>query len=355
MEKLAKLLVSPDASVREVMARIDQNGQGIALVVDPDRHLLGTVTDGDVRRAVLSGIDLNISVQLLLERRPPLPYPSPLVASVDTPTADLLRLMNQYGLRHIPLVDGSRRVVDIALLGDLVKEYELPLRAVVMAGGYGTRLRPLTDEVPKPMLPIGGRPLLERIIEQLRGAGIHRVNLTTHYKADVIARHFGDGHEFGVEIRYVEESQPLGTAGALSLIEASEEPLLVVNGDILTSVDFRTMLAFHREQRADMTVGVWTHEWQVSYGVVHLEGVAVTGIAEKPMMRHFINAGIYLLNPDVCRYIPADQPYDMPALITHLISDGRRVVGFPVREYWMDIGQAADYQRAQDDVQAPQS
>jgi NDP-sugar pyrophosphorylase family protein len=264
-------------------------------------------------------------------------------------------MMNQYGLRHIPLVDGQHRVIDVALLGSLVKEYELPLRAVVMAGGYGTRLRPLTEEVPKPMLPIGGRPLLERIIEQLRQAGIHRVNLTTHYRADVITRHFGDGRDFGVEIRYVEESKPLGTAGALSLLEASEEPLLVINGDILTQMDFRMLLDFHREHHADMTVAVWPHEWQLPYGVVQLDGVTVTGISEKPRQRQFINAGIYLLNPDVCSYIPADRPYDMPSLISRLVAEGRRVVGFPVREYWMDIGKAEDYLKAQDDAKTPRA
>ena len=225
-----------------------------------------------------------------------------------------------------------------------------PLQAVVMAGGFGTRLSPLTDELPKSMLPVGDRPILEIIIEQLRQSGISRVNLATHYKKDIIARHFGDGQAFGVEIQYVEEDQPLGTAGALSLLAASDEPMLVINGDILTHVNFRNMLEFHREHQADMTVAVRHHEYQLPYGVVTTDGLKIKSISEKPMVRHLINAGIYLLHPSVRQYIPSGQRYDMPDLIEKLLEDGRRVVSFPIGEYWIDIGQAEDYQKARADV-----
>ena len=208
---------------------------------------------------------------------------------------------------------------------------------------------PLTEEVPKPMLPVGGRPLLELTIEQLRNAGIRRVNLATHYKGDVISRHFGDGRDFQMDIQYVEEQQPLGTAGALRLLDSSDEPLLVINGDILTRVDFRAMLDYHRENVADMTVAVKEHEARLPYGVVDIKGINIVGISEKPVLHHFINAGIYLLNPQCSHYIPVDQPYDMPDLIGKLIEEGRRVVSFPIHEYWVDIGQAEDYQRAQMD------
>jgi NDP-sugar pyrophosphorylase family protein len=243
-------------------------------------------------------------------------------------------------------------VVDVALLNDLVKEEELPLRAVVMAGGYGTRLRPITEELPKPMLPIGDRPLLELTLQQLRDAGIKRVNLATHYKRDIIANHFGDGHNFGVKIRYVEEDQPLGTAGALGLIETSEDPLLVINGDVVTRVDFHAMLDFHRHHRADMTVAVRQHEVQLPHGVVETDGLAITGISEKPILRHFMNAGIYLLNPEMCRFVPSGRRYDMTDLISRLIAEGCRVVSFPIREYWLDIGQVEDYQKALRDFES---
>ena len=343
--------VSPGWSVRRVMEQIDRNGQAIAVVVDEQRKLLDTVTDGDIRRAILGGIDLDLSIQNLIDHRPPPAHGGPVTAPEGTGMAELLGRMAELSIRHIPIVDSGGRVVDVAVLTEMIKETELPITAVVMAGGRGTRLRPLTENLPKPMLPVGDRPLLELIIEQLCEAGIRRVNLTTHYKKDVIARHFGDGQGFGVEIQYVEEGEPLGTAGALGLMAPTDKPMLVINGDILTRVDFRAMLDFHREHHADMTVAVRQHEFRVPYGVVESDGVLVTGISEKPVLRHFINAGIYLLDPGACRYIPTDQHYDMPDLITRLVEEHRRVVSFPVHEYWLDIGHVEDYQRAQSEAQ----
>jgi len=258
--------------------------------------------------------------------------------------------MNQRMVRQIPLIDENGRVVDVALLSDLTKEYQLPIEAVIMAGGAGTRLRPLTEEIPKPMLPVGDKPMMERVVEQLRAAGIQRLNVTTHYRAETITNHFGDGEDFGVEIRYIEERHPMGTAGAIKLVPPSDEPLLVINGDILTRVDFRAMLDFHREHQAAMTVAVRQHEFHFQYGLIETDEVEITGISEKPVVQHLINAGIYLLSPETCRSIPNSQSFDMPDLINQLISDGRRVVGFPIYEYWLDIGQFTDYQQAQADV-----
>ena len=347
MSNLTNLVIGPASSVREVMELIDRSGIGIALVLDESQHLLGTVTDGDIRRAILAGTDLNSSVgQLLLQRQDH----NPLTAPLDTSDTMLLHLMNESGVRQIPLVDEDNRVVDVTLLSDLVKEFELPIRAVVMAGGLGTRLRPLTDTLPKPMLPVGSRPLLELIVERLKQSGIRRLNVATHYKGEIIADHFKDGQDFGVEITYVKEDQPLGTVGALSLLEDSEDPLLVINGDILTHVDFREMLNFHREHNAELTIAVRQYEFNVPYGVVETDGVSVKGISEKPTVRQFINAGIYLLNPSVRRLVPVQQQYDMPDLIHRIISEGRQVVCFPVREYWLDIGIADHYIQAQSDV-----
>lgn len=348
--ELVKLVVSPKSSIREVMECIDRSGRGIALVLDDERHLMATVTDGDIRRAILSGMDLELEIGTLLERRAPAFDFGPLTALLGTPDPDLLHTMTETGVRHIPLVDQDGRVADVALLSELVKEYELPLRAVVMAGGYGTRLRPLTDDMPKPMLRVGSRPLLELIVEQLRQAGIRQVNVATHYKSEMIADHFRDGSDFGVDIRYVKEYQPLGTAGAISLIEESDEPLLVMNGDILTRVDFRSMLNFHREHNADLTVAVRQYEFSVPYGVIETDGSTVKSISEKPIVRHFINAGIYLLNPSVCRLVPNQQSYDIPDLINLLLKEGRPVVSFPIREYWLDIGKADHYNQAQADL-----
>jgi len=348
---LSGMFIAPNDSIRQAIVCIDRTKHKIALVVNNERLLLGTVTDGDVRRAILAGIDLDLSVQVLLERRAPASHPTPLTALMGTSRTDLLSIMNKYTLRHIPLVDKGGRVVDVALLSDLVKEDEIPLSAVVMAGGYGTRLRPITEDLPKPMLPIGDRPLLELILHQLRDAGIKHVSIATHYKRDIIANHFGDGHNFGISIRYVEEDQPLGTAGALSLLEPSNDPLLVINGDVVTRVDFHAMLDFHRHHKADMTVAVRQHEVRLPHGVVETDGTAITGVSEKPVIRHFMNAGIYLLNPDVCRFVPGGRPYDMTDLISQLIAEGCRVVSFPIREYWLDIGQTEDYQKALQDIE----
>ena len=347
--ELGQLLVAPDSSIREVMACIERNATGIALVADSEQRLIGTVTDGDIRRVVLAGMDLDLSVQALMERRAPVPYPTPLTAPVGTTNAELLRMMNEYTVRHIPLVDDTGRVVDMALLSDLVKEFQLPLTAVVMAGGYGIRLRPLTKDLPKPMLPVGSRPLLELIIEQLRQAGIQRINVTTHHRAEKIIKHFGDGKAFGVEIKYVTEARPLGTAGALGLMEASNEPLLVINGDVLTRVDFRAMLDYHREHGADLTVAVRRYDWQMPYGVIECEGPRVRQVREKPLFGFLVNAGIYLLEPSVHHYIPKGR-FDMTDLIKRLLKDERPVVSFPIIEYWLDIGQHRDYEQAQEDV-----
>jgi dTDP-glucose pyrophosphorylase/CBS domain-containing protein len=344
------LVVSEESTVRSVISCIDKNGKGIAIVLDADNHLIATVTDGDIRRAILAGLDVELPVRQLLNRRAKMSPDGPIVAPVGTPDTTLLHIMAETTVRHIPLVDEQNRVVDVALLSELVKEYELPLRAVVMAGGFGTRLRPLTEELPKPMLPLGSRPLLELIVEQLRDAGIRQVNVATHYKGDVISDHFKDGQDFGVDIRYVKEDQPLGTVGALSLLEESEEPLLVINGDILTRVDFRAMHHFHREHNADLTVAVRQYELSVPYGVVDTDGVAVRGISEKPVVKQFINAGIYLLSPSVKRMIPNGQHYDIPDLIQLLLKEGRPVVCFPIREYWLDIGKADHYDQAQSDI-----
>lgn len=347
---ISSLCIGPSRSIRQAIASLERNGKGIVLVVDGSRRLLGTVTDGDIRRGLLSGFDLSLPVQALLEQRAVSPHHSPLTAPVGTPHSELLRLMNEYTLRHIPLVDEQEHVVDIALLNELTKQYELPLRAVIMAGGYGTRLRPLTEELPKPMLPVGDRPLMEIIIRQLKEVGIQKVNITTHHKPEKIINHFGNGEAFGVDINYVTESQPLGTAGALGLVKASDETTLVINGDILTQVDFRAMLSFHRENNADLTVAVRQYDLTVPYGVIECEGTSVRRITEKPLFSFFVNAGMYLLEPNVHRYIPNGKPFDMTELIQRLLADNRLVVSFPVHEYWLDIGQHETYQQAQEKV-----
>ncbi len=339
--------VEPKATLRECIEAIDVGAKGIALVVGDDGRLVATITDGDIRRALLAGSSLDQPVDQLVREK----SRDPIVAPVDTPEDQLVRIMTEGAVRHLPLLDGDDEVVGIALLDELVREYELPLRAVVMAGGLGLRLRPLTETVPKPLLPVGQRPLLEILVEQLRDSGIRQINITTHYLGESIREHIGDGEQFGVDVEYVEETEPLGTAGALSLIE-SNEPLLVVNGDILTRVDFRAMLRFHQKHEADMTVGVRQQTFDVPFGVVHTQGTQVDSFEEKPAVSYLVNAGIYLLESHVRELVPADCPSDMPNLISAVMESGGRVSAFPVHEYWMDIGRMDDYTKAQSDIDA---
>lgn len=338
------------SSLRECIARMDANRLGIVLLVDGERRLAGTITDGDVRRAALAGVNLDEPVGTLLEKKAGSAYARPITAPVDADHGAYLKLLKQHRIFHLPLLDKDQRVAGLITLGDILPDEVLPIQAVVMAGGAGSRLRPLTDNLPKPMLPVGDRPLMEIIIEQFRSIGIRRVNITTHHKSDKITEHFGDGQHFGVDIRYMTEDRPLGTAGGLGLMEKPTETLLVVNGDILTNVDFRAMLAYHREQAADLTMAVRQYDLNVPYGVVECDGPMVRALTEKPLQSLFVNAGIYLLEPTVHSLIPFGERFDMTDLIQRLLEIGRPVASFPIREYWLDIGQPADYDRAQEDA-----
>ena len=348
---LQSLFISPDTSIRSAMKCVDRGSCGIALVVDQERCLLGTVTDGDVRRAILAGTDLESPVSVLLASKVSTQYPKPVTAQSGANRETLLELLHENVLRQLPILDNDGIVVDLVMLDDLIPTQDLQLRAVIMAGGLGTRLRPLTEDLPKPMLTVGGKPLMELVIEQLRQVGIRRVNVTTHYKPEKISDHFGDGSSFGVELNYVNEDKPLGTGGALGLMDAPKEPLLVINGDILTQVDFRAMLAYHREHRAVMTVAVKQYDINVPYGVIECKGPLICALKEKPQMHLLVNAGVYLLEPKVYEFIPNGEHFNMTDLIQRLLDSNHTVASFPIIEYWLDIGQLADYEQAQNDVQ----
>jgi dTDP-glucose pyrophosphorylase/CBS domain-containing protein len=347
---LSILCIGPDDTIRQAIACIDRNEKGIALVTDETRRLLGTITDGDVRRAMLAGQSLDTPVSNVLAHKVHSPYPQPVTAPVDIEPVVLLHLMQERVVRQVPLLDAQHCVAGLITFDELLPNQTLPLQAVIMAGGFGTRLRPLTDHIPKPMLPVGDRPLIERIIDQFRESGIRRINITTNYLADKIVEHFGDGHGFGVEVSYVDEGRPLGTAGALGLMEMPQLPLLVINGDILTQVDFRAMLSYHQEHQAMLTVAVRKYELNVPYGVVENEGPFVQRLVEKPVFSFFVNAGIYLLEPAAHQYIPGGQHFNMTDLIQRLLDEGQPVASFPIHEYWLDIGQHTDYERAQADI-----
>jgi dTDP-glucose pyrophosphorylase/CBS domain-containing protein len=349
---LSLLCVRQESSLQEAIAQMDRNREGIILIVDEQGHLVGTVTDGDVRRAMLNRLGLEQPVSVVLARKAGTAHAKPITVPATADAATCLEILQQYRIFQLPVVDQEQRVIGLVTLDEFIPEHPLPLHAVVMAGGMGSRLRPLTQELPKPMLEVGGRPLLEIIIQHLRDAGIRQVKVTMHHKPERIEQHFGDGSTFGVELSYVSEDQPLGTAGGLGLLEVPKETTLVINGDILTQINFRSMLAFHREHQADLTVAVRHYELQVPYGVIECEGAMVRRVSEKPVMGFFVNAGIYLLEPVVYRYIPNGERVDMTDVIQRLVEAGRAVVSFPVREYWLDIGQIREYEQAEQDLRA---
>jgi len=227
----------------------------------------------------------------------------------------------------------------------------LPIQVIIMAGGFGTRLLPLTENLPKPMLPVGDQPLLQRIIEKLRRIGLRRIHIAAYYQPEKIMEYFGDGQSFGVELEYLLEEQPLGTAGAIGLMAPLAEPLLIINGDTLTSIDYRAMLDFHRRHGADLTIATHSHTVQVPYGVLDCDGARVRGMREKPSVEFCINAGIYVMQPSVQQLIARGQHLHMSELIPRLIEADRVVVGFPFEDYWLDIGQHDHYQQAQTDIQ----
>ncbi len=330
---------------------MDRCALGIALAVDESGRLEATITDGDVRRAILLGVELDQPVGKLVEmRKERTPNAAAITAQVGTAAEELRRMMAKFRIRQIPLLDDEGRVADIAMDSDYFAASPLALDGFIMAGGFGKRLMPLTETLPKPMLPVNGKPLLEHLVCNLREAGIHHVSISTHYLARSIVEHFQDGKDFGVHIEYVDEDQPTGTAGSLAKAAVGDVPLLVINGDILTSVDFRAMLEFHREHAAEMTVAVQQYEVSIPYGVISTEGIDAVNIVEKPSIRHFVNAGIYLIEPSVCAMVPGDRPFDMPELITKLIDEHKRVICFPIREYWLDVGQREQYDRASADM-----
>jgi dTDP-glucose pyrophosphorylase/CBS domain-containing protein len=337
---IRKICVNPFSTIREAMVAIDTGLMQIALVVDSDRRVLGTVTDGDVRRGLLSGFSLNTNVLEVMRSNPTV-----LLYSAGRSAAR--RLMRERRLHHIPLVDDDGRVVDIAWVDEIVGLNTNSTRVVLMAGGLGMRLRPLTEQTPKSMLPIGDQPLLEIIIRSLIDQGFGRFTLSVNYLSEIIRAHFGDGSSLGIEIDYIDEKERMGTAGALSLIEEwPESPFIVMNGDLLTTLRFDRMMKFHVDSNSIATMGAREFKMQIPYGVLSAEGTRLTGIEEKPNQTFYVNAGIYILSPNVADFIEPHMPIDMPEIFQRAMSSGDKACVYPIHDYWTDIGRVEDLERA---------
>lgn len=341
-DKWKSALVAPSTPAIDAVRIIESARLQIALVVDETGRLVGTVTDGDVRRALLAGTPLTSPVSEIMFR-------TPTTAPPEADRETLLSIMQAKVLRHIPIVDEKGRLVGLESMMDMLSKETLPNAVVLMAGGRGQRLRPLTDLCPKPLLRIGDKPILEIILENFVSQGFRTFYISINYMAEKVVEHFGDGSRFGVTISYLREDQPLGTAGALTLLPLLTEPFLVMNGDLLTKVNFAHLLDFHAAQQGVATMCVRPYTSQIPYGVVHVDGNDLVRIEEKPTQTVFVNAGIYALSPEALARIPKGQPYDMPALFEALMAEKARTLAFPVREYWMDIGRVGDYEQAQTD------
>lgn len=317
----------------------------ILLVVDHARRLAGTVTDGDIRRAVLRGIPMDAPVSDVM-------CDAPTTAKAHWSRDRSLALMTEKSVFHLPVVDDEGVVIGLESIHDLIGKRSHDNIVFLMAGGFGKRLHPLTDTIPKPLLRVGDKPILEIILQGFINAGFYRFFISTFYRADMIRDYFGDGSNWGISIEYVQEDQSLGTAGALSLLPHEQviKPVFVMNGDLLTNLNYGALLDFHAEHGGSATVCVREHEYQVPYGVLTTEGSRISTIVEKPVYRYFINAGIYLLSPEIVRKIKPSHNIDMPTVLENAIQDGHALHTFPIHEYWLDVGRHEDFARAQIDV-----
>jgi len=342
MRKINKICLPPESTIREALTVIDKGVMQVALVVK-DNKLIGTITDGDIRRGFLAGKTLEDSIDDLVNK-------SPVKGLINKSREDIMQLALARGVKQIPIVDEDDVLFGIEFIDDYLKVSEKPNLVVLMAGGLGSRLRPLTENVPKPMLTVGSKPILETIIESFSRHGFRNFLLSVNYRAEQIHEYFGDGRKLGVSIKYLSEKKRLGTAGALSLVSQKPlTPFVVMNGDLLTGLNFEHLLNYHVHARADATMCVRDYEFQVPFGVVQTEGARITTIEEKPSHQFYVNAGIYILQPDVIDLVPKDAFYDMPQLFLDLIAAGKKVCSFPVKEYWLDIGRPGEFEQAQDE------
>ena len=345
MRQWQNALVNRDVSLEQAIKVLDQAALRIALIVDDAGTLLGTLTDGDVRRALIKHLPMDMLVSKVMNTNPK-------TADQGWTKNRILALMEQYDLLQLPLVDSERKVVGLANLHDMLNKHRHDNPVFLMAGGFGTRLRPLTNNCPKPMLKVGDKPILEQILLNFVDAGFHRFYISTHYMPEAIQDYFGNGEKWGVSIQYIHEEEPLGTGGALGLLphEEIDLPLIMMNGDLLTSLNINGFLEFHDNNTSVATMCVREYEYQVPYGVVTSEGAQIRSMVEKPVHKFFVNAGIYLLNPELVKSVEHGTRVDMPTLLEREIEEGRPVNMFPIHEYWLDIGRMDDFNRAQTDV-----
>ncbi|OXL41860.1 alcohol dehydrogenase [Enterobacter mori] len=344
MQHWKNVLIRPDSTLREALEIINREALRVALVIDDNNYLLGVITDGDIRRGLLNNLVLSAKAELVMNTQP-------VTAASNVSSAELNSMMKAKGILSIPILDDGK-VVGLETIQSVNDKKKYPNPVFIMAGGFGTRLKPLTDTCPKPMLCIGGKPILETVIRSFVKAGFNNFYISTHYMPETIKEHFGDGERFDSKINYVYEENPLGTGGALGLLPedlSNEHPLIMINGDVLTNVDYERLIKFHIESKADATICVREYDYQIPYGVIKGEGNKIVSMEEKPVQRFFVNAGIYVVSPNIFKAVPKNHRVDMPTLLEQHMANNKNILMFPIHEYWLDIGRMDDFKKAQVD------
>jgi dTDP-glucose pyrophosphorylase len=330
-----------DATIQEAIRNLNQVAVRIVLVVNQEGELEGTISDGDIRRGLLKGLDLNSHLTSVIHR-------NALVVPPEMDRDVVMELMVANKIQQVPVVDRCRRIVGLHLWDEIAKPPARNNLMVIMAGGMGTRLRPHTENCPKPLLSVAGKPMLEHIIERAKLEGFSHFVVAIHYLGHMIEDYFGNGERLQVRIDYLRESAPLGTAGALSLLEPlPDAPFVVTNGDVITDIHYGELLDFHIRHCAAATMAVRVHEWQHPFGVVQTDGVEIVGFEEKPVARSHINAGVYALDPTALTVLTANDRCDMPTLFERLQAVARRTVAYPMHEPWLDVGRPDDLATAE--------
>lgn len=347
MKNWKDALVRQDNSIRDAMRKIDSSSLRMAVVVDGSGRLIGTVTDGDIRRALLGNANMDDLIQGIMNS-------NPIVIRDNAPKAEILKVLEERDLLAVPLVDDEGKLTSLVTLVGLLAPDPCDNPVFIMAGGFGTRLAPLTNTCPKPMLPVGEKPMLQHLIEQFRTQGFANIYISTHYMPEQIEDYFKDGAEFGVNIEYVHEEAPLGTGGALSLLPKDKRglPLILVNGDVLTDINFRSLLDQHLAMQCDALICTREIEYKVPYGVLETDDSFLVDMVEKPTYRYKINTGIYVLSSECVGDVEVSERIDMPSLLQRRIDKGFKIATAVHRGYWLDIGQMADYQKAQQDIKS---
>ncbi|MDD0855219.1 nucleotidyltransferase family protein [Campylobacter magnus] len=344
MYKIDEIKINQNASIKEALEVIDKGAIKVAVVLSDDGLLLGMLNDGDIRRALLKGMSLGDSIAGIINKHP-------VVANINDTKERILELANEKKLHQIPIISNGK-LIGIQDIREFLAPKNKPNKVILMVGGLGTRLRPLTNDVPKPMLDVGNKPILHTIVENFAKYGYTDIIMCVNYKSEIIKEYFGNGDKFGVKIEYVLESKRMGTAGALSLLkERPKDDFFVMNGDLLTNVNFEYLHEYHKDSNALASICIRKYEMQVPYGVVNVRANKVTSIEEKPTQSFFVSAGIYMFSPIVLDFIPNGVFYDMPTLFSELLKHDFPIHPFPIREYWLDIGRMDEYRRANDEYE----